>query len=274
MKDYEKTIVDHYRSMASEAGLDESSTMKDTIVREKEIDAILQTLALISRGTKNGRIAEIGCGNGVLLEHLKKENYTNVVGMDYLPEFVALAKSRGLPYPVTQDDVRAMHYESGVFDVVIGERVIINLLDPADQACAFREVRRILRPNGYYLTIEAFEESLLLLNEARAEFGLTPIAMPHHNRWLTEEEWETWTRGSFRRIESFEGTPLTPRNFLSSHYFTSRVVYPLLTELRMQSSKERFAVKERNAHFSRFFGGVLPPHGNYASVQFLCLQAI
>jgi len=269
---YESIVNSHYRDQAREVKLDETSTMPDLVVREKELSAIFATLEAIAPGKRDIRILEIGCGNGVLLQHLHDAGYSQVKGMDYLPEFVALAQSRALPYDVRVEDARSLSYGDGEFDVVIAERVIINLKDAKHQAQAFAETRRVLKRGGYFIAIEAFEDSLINMNEARAEFGLTPVPMPEQNRWFKPSELEAFIEGKFESVCEVNGVAMTPRNFLSSHYFMSRVVHELLAKLRSECP-DGFASKGRNSHFAQFFGHVLPPHGNYAGVQFLCLKA-
>ncbi len=269
---YEQEVQEHYRQQVKSEGLEETSTMPDLVVREKELEAIFHTLQALFGDRKDCRILEIGCGNGGLLEKLHKAGYTELTGMDYLPEFVELANSRRLPAVVSVGDARALEYADDSFDVVIAERVIINLKDSEHQRQAFMELHRVLRKPGYAILIEGFEDAWVQSNAARAEFGLPQVPMPAQNRWYKEGEVENWIAGKMRIITEANGIALTPRNFLSSHYFMSRVVHSMLTHLRAQAP-DHFAAPERNSHFARFFGTVLPPHGNYAPVQFLCLRA-
>lgn len=270
---YEKAVSDHYRTQAQNVGLGSGSTMPDIVIREKEIAAIFHTLSALHGNTKDIVILEIGCGNGVLLDELHKRGYTNVTGMDYLPEFVELAKSRKLPYTVVQGDVRKLDFKDGTFDVVIAERVIINLKDPGHQRAAYAEVRRVTKKGGHAIVLEGFEKALLNMNEARKEFGLSEIPMPSQNRWYKEGELEEWIKGKFEIVTSANGEKLTPRHFLSSHYFMSRVVHAMFTHLR-QNCPDGFKPEERNSHFAHFFGRIMEPHGEYGPVQYVCMKAI
>ena len=263
---YEDIVKLHYLSQVSEKGLDAESTMPDHFVRKKEIETILETLSFLNK--KDLKILEIGCGNGVLLNELYKNNYTSVTGIDFLEEFVKLSKSRNLPYEVKVGDVRSLQFDNESFDVLISERVIINLLDKEHQSKAFSEVRRVLKKKGYFIMFEASEDAWINSNNAREEFGLSKVPMPSQNRWFKENELDSFIDKRFKIIKEINRQKLQPSNVLSSHYFMSRVVHAAI----IKSLAGDIAL--RNTHFTRFFSELLPPQGNYAPVQFYCLEAI
>jgi SAM-dependent methyltransferase len=265
--DYETTVLEHYRSQAEQLGLSELSTMPDAIVREREVDAICRYLERFREAAPPiGRLLEVGCGNGFLLSVLR-ERYPDLelVGIDYSEEMVALAQSRRLDRcDVARGDVRELEFESGAFDVVVSERCVINLLVREDQSAALAEVHRVLRRGGLCVLQEGFSEGLDNLNRARAEFDLDPIPMPFHNLFLHREWFDAVITGLFavRGPRDFGDETLPDFNFLSSHYFMSRVVHAALTRKDV-----------RNSEFVRFFS-FLPPIGNYASVQLLVLERL
>ena len=265
-------VKQHYLDQARALGKAPESTMPDKIVRAREIEAILTTLKTIAAG-KPLRILEIGCGNGTLLDELARAGYRDVVGVDFLPEFVELAKSRGLPFDIRVGDICALPFNDAEFDVVLSERVIINVKDQQGQHTAFHEVRRVLKDGGYIVMIEALEDAWHNLNSARNEFGLEPIPMPAQNRWFKAGELEDYTAGIFSEVTRIQDSTVTPRNFLSSHYFMTRVMHALFWELRKQGP-DQFEGPVRNTHFAQFFALALPPVGNYAPVQFVCMKAV
>lgn len=265
-------VRQHYLDQARALGKAPESTMPDKVVRTREIEAILATLQIIS-AEKSLRILEIGCGNGTLLDHLAREGYRDVVGVDFLPEFVELARSRGLAFDIRVADITALPFNDGEFDVVLSERVIINLKDHGAQRTAFHEVRRVMKEGASLIMIEAFEDGWHNLNAARFEFGLEPIPMPSQNRWFKEGELEDYTQGIFSEVSHLRDSTLPPRNFLSTHYFMSRVVHAVLWELR-KTCPDQFEGPVRNTHFAQFFASALPPCGNYAPVQFVCMKTI
>lgn len=270
----EDDVRRYYQEQAETLGLSPGSTMANRFVREKEIEAILATLAAIAADMeRHTRVLEVGCGNGTLLERLNDAGYRDVVGTDVLDDFVALASSRGLPFEIRQADVRKLPFDEGSFDVVVSERVLVNLMDEAHQRDGLAEIRRVLRRDGYAVLIEAFEDGLQNLNEARAELGLPPTPMSPQNRWFKPGELERSTSGLFTPVSEIGGRQVTARNFLSTHYFVSRVLHALLLSLR-EALPDGFHGPVRNTHFVRLLSSALPAHGNYASIQFVCLRAL
>jgi hypothetical protein len=105
------------------------------------------------------------------------------------------------------------------------------------------------------LFIEAFQSGLDCLNEARAEFDLSPIPPANHNLYLSDEFFS-------RRVDlqpfSDERGQVAP-NFLSTHYFVSRVFHPVILGNRQM---------KRNSHWVNFFSRALAPTiGDYSPVR-------
>jgi len=242
--------------------------MADEIVRTKEIDGIRACFAEVSTRQSNLSALEIGCGNGYLLSLLRPEfPQIHFTGIDYTEKMVDLAKSRNLAdVDVSRGDVTNLKFPNARFDVVISERVIINLLDRADQDRAFAEVARVLKPDGWFLCIEAFTTPLANINAARTELQMPEIRPPHHNRWFSDEEWNAFTASRFEIVSpSAVSAKLPEPNFLSTHYFATRVFHDLLRP-------EGGAI--RNTHFGRFFSATLPNYGDYAPVKFYILRRL
>jgi ubiquinone/menaquinone biosynthesis C-methylase UbiE len=257
---YEATVTSHYEKVAEQHGLSEKSTMEDTTTRRKEIEAITALLDELVQPSSD--LLEIGCGNGVLLDALRKR-YPELplTGRDFSHPMVELAKSRGVTNcDVAHGDVRAMDFESESFDLVVGERVLINLMDREHQWQALGEIARVLRPGGYYVCIEAFKDGLDTLNEARAELGLEPNAEAYHNLWFEEAGFRAEAAKHFELVDT-QDIAGVPQHFLSSYYFVSRVVYPAVTRADVRY----------NTHFVRFFADH-PPRGTYSPIQIFLLR--
>ena len=268
MPDYESIVLEHYRQQAQKLGMGKLCTMPDEIVREREVEAICQYISWFKRADGSiARVLDIGCGNGYTLSVLRRRfSDLALVGVDYSPEMIQLARARGLERcQIEPGDVRSLQFESGAFDIVLSERCIINLMDRGDQQIALHEIHRVLRNRGVCLFIEAFTDGLDNLNRARSEMGLDPIPMPYHNLFLDKEWFLRAVEGLFamRRPSDLGDTTLPDHNFLSSHYFMSRVVHSCLSKVG----------DRRNTEFVKFFS-FLPPIGNYASVQLFVLQKV
>jgi ubiquinone/menaquinone biosynthesis C-methylase UbiE len=242
--------------------------MRDLTVRQREIDAIVASVSFYTQAfgaTTPLRLLDLGCGNGFLLEHLRK-NFAQLtlLGMDYSPDMVALAVARKITNcEIQQGDIRELKYDAESIDIAVSERCIINLLDEEDQAHAFSEVARVMRPSGLFVCIEAFTDGLENLNRAKVELGLMPQNAPYHNRWLGKDEFRRAIDKLFEVIscEERESNQLPLENFLSSHYFVSRVLYPAVTKSEIQY----------NTAFVQFFE-FLEPRGNFSPIQLQLLR--
>lgn len=262
---HDDLILEHYRKQAEAHGLEPVSTMADETTRELEITAILACLRHVVQTFGTLSLLEVGCGNGYLLETIR-EQYPDLrlSGTDYSPDMVTLASSRGIAdCEIRQEDVRALSFASDSFDVVVTERCLINLLDPEAQGRAVAELARVLRPGGFAILVEAFTEGLANLNRARNELGLADNEAPYHNLWFETDRFLSYLDGRFQAVGGNTDGMLPARNFLSSHYFISRVLYPSITKREILY----------NTEFVKFFR-FLPPHGDYSPIQLYFLQKI
>lgn len=263
---YTRTILDHYRQEAELYRDDASSTMRDEITRGREVAGIVRTLEWLQEsGEQFSDLLDVGCGNGYLLEVLRsKMAKLKLDGLEYTPELVQIARDRNVAdCEIRHGDVRELPYGDAAFDVVVTERCVINVMDTDDQARSLREIGRVLRPGGHYICIEAFTDGLAQLNEARTQLGLDENKVPYHNLWFDKGWFLDVVGEQFEVVEPAAGEAdgVPSPNFLSSHYFMSRVVYAALTKADIVY----------NSHFVNFFS-FLPPMGNYCPIQFWILK--
>jgi len=268
-KEYDQTINHHYRQVAQSEGLKPTSTMADTITREKETQAILDYVAhfLANRGSDlPSLILDVGCGNGYTLETLATRfPEAQYLGIEKSDELRALAESRFQDsgnVTILSGDIRDENFTGGkTVDILVCQRVLINLLDPFDQKKALDNlIATVNAPDlrgagGMLVLIEAFSDALGNLNIAREEFDIPPIEPAHHNLYLPE--------GFFNHpsLEPYLLTPeLAPPNFLSTHYFVTRVLHPIFLQ------DHPF---KRNSEFVKFFTQALKENtGDYAPLKF------
>lgn len=262
---YDRVILEHYTREAKEHGLDPASTMLDTVVRDRETQLVVQFSGralerLQARQTAKRRLSvcDMGCGNGYTLEvltrHFPEQMFT---GFEFTASLRELAKarfSRMANVSILPGDIRRLRGYDDRFDVVICQRVLINLLHRRDQYTALRHLIRLLRPGGFLLSIEAYVEPLENLNAARAEFGLAPLKMARHNLYLRSSV--------FDRERSLEPVPdMAAPNFLSSHFFVARLLHPVAL------GTDRPFI--RNSHFVRFLSASLDGRaiGDYSPIK-------
>lgn len=89
-----------------------------------------------------GRVLDIGCGSGALLEKLRELGW-QVEGIDFDPIVVQPALAKGLSVHV--GTLQEQRFEDETFDAVVMIHVIEHVHDPIE---LLREVRRILKSGG------------------------------------------------------------------------------------------------------------------------------
>ncbi|MFQ6029781.1 MAG: class I SAM-dependent methyltransferase [Dehalococcoidia bacterium] len=272
-REYDQTILEHYNTQAQEHGLEPTSTMLDVTVRQRETALVQRFVGLAVKflrrqgNTDEITVCDVGCGNGSTLQALR-DDFPNLglQGIEFTPALRELAQTRHRDDPkvrVSPGDVRDLKEFNDQFDIVVCQRVLINLLDAADQQLGLRQLARIARSGGFLLSIEAFDGPLANLNDARGEFGYPPLPPAYHNLYLPTDFYSAEPA-----LVEVEGPSLDrdlpvdflPHNFLSSHFFVSRVLHPLAL-----GPEGQFI---RNSHFVRFFTEAFNrPVGDYAPIK-------
>lgn len=259
----EAYIQNHYKSIATNFGLSGSSTIQDPFIRKSEIEFFISEIRKIKQDQKNDKlsIVDIGCGNGYLLSELSKEfpSFT-LHGLEFNPELCQLAKSRELPNAQIiegscKDPGALDNILSEPADIIITERVIINLLSWKQQALALRNIASWIKDGGHYLLAESFKEPWFELNAARREMKIPEIPVSNHNRYLNHKLPKYLIELDLTRIETE-----MPANYLSSHFYLSRVAHSYI---------KPSGGRKKETHFVNFFDRAIPPAiGNYSPILF------
>lgn len=264
----DQIIQSHYKIQAEKHKDAPTSTMEDLIIRKKELDSIFSFFNLPSVKKANAKVLEVGCGNGYALEQLANQfSQASFHGLDFSHDLLNFATKRKIPNAeFSQGDVRKLTFENNSFDIVYTERCLINLLNWEDQQLALKEIARVLKSGGYYFMVESFTDGFDNLNKARNELGLDSIPVAHHNLYFDKTAFRNFIEpifsiGNPKLLGEADETKLAS-NFLSSHYFTARVLHPLLT---------KGDPNLKNTEFVKFFS-FLPPSGEYAPIQAFILQ--
>jgi SAM-dependent methyltransferase len=268
---YDTTIKKHYQKVAEDCGSSATSTMADELTRQYETEAILQfvsaSLKMLQKESlkRKATIMDIGCGNGYTLEKIiERYPEQHYVGIEHSDDLRTLASSRfegNDNVNILEGDIRDPHFaEADSVDILLCQRVLINLLDLEDQRSALNNIIEVVssprtsQSGGTLLFIEAFSSYLANLNKARAELDLPPIPPAHHNLYLPDNFFDT------PRLRPFVTDDfLIPPNFLSTHYFVTRVFYPLFIQNKPL---------KRNTEFVRFFSAALKENiGDYSPLR-------
>lgn len=96
---------------------------------------------------KTARILEVGSGNGRLLEHYHERGF-DIVGVEINPQGIEEIRARNPALRVFPVDSALLPFADGAFDVVLSFDVFEHL---PDTKLHLAQVRRVLRPGGYYL---------------------------------------------------------------------------------------------------------------------------
>lgn len=276
--DYDPIVSRHYDKAAAEHGIAPSSTMPDEITRSKESETILRFVETVARGRKArgtaGKkllIADVGCGNGYTLSRLATALPGHrFVGIEFNDNLRSLAERQlaGIrSAKILSGDLRdvdSIALAKGSVDVLVCQRVLINLLDIEHQRAGLETIVGLVKPGGALLFIEAFASGQRLLNDARAEFGLTEIRPVPHNMYLPDDFFE---HKALRALDLAKAG--IRENLLSTHYFVTRVLHDVAL---MAAGRDGFI---RNSHFVRFFTAALPDAiGNYSPLRIRTFEKV
>ena len=258
IKNYDLEIKRHYDTVAETEKDAASSTMADMYVRENETMFIQSQITnyisnhlhfksstsySIGKRIDNipPHILDVGCGNGYTLQALSLKFPEFILqGIEFNDSLRKIANTRFAEskIEVNKGDIRVQNsLPKENVDILICQRVLINLLDQNDQKIALNNIIGSVKPGGLLLFIECFESGLNNLNSAREEFNLEKLAPAHHNLYLHDD---------FFQHPSLKVLDLSHSEMFSSHYFISRVLHQSF----LNSTNQKF---QRNSHFVSFF---------------------
>ncbi len=212
---------------SKQAGGGRYATSRDTNMRELEIDFIISSIKAFKPGTP--RIVDLGCGNGYTTLRMASEIDAKVTGIDFAESLIADTPELARELGVTNmpdfrvGDITTLPVPDGSFDVVVTERVLLNMTSVESQRAMLDKIHAMLAPGGLYIMVEGNRDGLAKLNETREALGLVAIPDRGHGNVgslkFEEDEFENMTAGKF--------TTLDTRNF-GTYFLISRVVHPKL----------------------------------------------
>ena len=98
--------------------------------------------SILTNGVEGKRVLDLGCGTGLLLKPLRRNN-AHAVGVDLSATMLFLASTGGAG-PVAQARAEGIPFREESFDVVVS-RQMLHYTREAEVLC---EVRRVLKPGG------------------------------------------------------------------------------------------------------------------------------
>ena len=103
---------------------------------------------------------EVGCGNGAVSKHMAQKYSLNVTGVDIDPEQVQLATKNANDTPNVRflaADATSLPCQDNDFDIVLSSGVMHHIANWLD---ALGEIRRVLRPKGYFIYYDLIYKQL------------------------------------------------------------------------------------------------------------------
>ena len=231
-----QAIREYWEERAKENATTPEATTNDVYLRELEISTLAQTLSNLNLKT-GATVLDVGCGDGyttvAVAEALPGLRFT---GVDYSENMIAIAKGRVADSEQLKGRVKFAMGDAtdldktcgdATYDAVTSDRCLINLESKEDQARAIAQVAKHTRPGGHYIAIENFNEGQDEMNRLRASVGLPEIPVRWHNLFFDEAE--------FRRLAEPFFDDIQFKEFSSSYYFATRVIYSAMCQMRGES---------------------------------------
>lgn len=226
-------IKEYWENRAKQYLIKPAATTDDVYLRELEINTLVQTLNEIAI-SKNARLLDVGCGDGYSTLKLAQEfPDLTFFGIDYSENMVKSACVRLESHPGLRSRIEFMVGDvnelvkvlgDSAYDITLSDRCLINLDSVESQFHALAQIAEHTKPGGYYIAIENFMEGHENMNKARSTVGLPEIPVRWHNLYFKELEFA-------RCAESFfEG--IIFKDFSSSYYFATRVIYSAMCQMR------------------------------------------
>lgn len=98
-----------------------------------------------------GKILEVGCGEGLFLRKLLDANpRCHAYGVDNWPEALSKAQQRlsGKPVSLSKGNIMHLPFPEGYFDAVVCINVFVNMKDKEEARLAIEEMSRVCKPGG------------------------------------------------------------------------------------------------------------------------------
>lgn len=170
-------------------------------------------------GLEGRRVADIGCGGGILAEAMARVG-AEVTGIDLAQGAITAARAHAAEHGIAVDyreqSAEALAAEqAGTFDVVTCMEMLEHVPDPAAvvTACA-----RLARPGGtiVFSTINRTRRAWLeAIVGAEYVLGLLPRGTHHFDRLIRPSELARWARAAGLEVGATEGLTYNP---VTRHY--------------------------------------------------------
>lgn len=93
------------------------------------------------------KVLDLGCGNGRLLEILKKKDI-DYIGLDASKELLKIASKKYPEYKFLIGDVLDLPFDNNTFDIIFSIAVLHSIPGEESRLKAFSEIKRVLKKDG------------------------------------------------------------------------------------------------------------------------------
>ncbi|MEI6264178.1 MAG: class I SAM-dependent methyltransferase [Sphingobacteriia bacterium] len=147
IENYEKISQDHLTHLAEQG---ENPFMSEEYWQSLEAVTLKQIVTILKPGDK---ILDVGVGLGRLLSQI--ELSVDKFGVDISKSYLSEAKAKGIN--VCLSKIEELPYHDNLFDVIVTTDVLEHVFDL--NQCV-KEIKRVLKPNGYLIVRVPYREDL------------------------------------------------------------------------------------------------------------------
>lgn len=168
---------------------------------------------LIPRFVPEGRLLELGCGNGETLNKLRDLGWRNLYGVEMSDVAARLARRSGFTVMTTTIEAALETYPDGWFDAIVAEMVLEHLVNPFE---VVQQIARKLKPGGEFLFSTVIRDSI----DGRI-FGRYGVCydFPRHMVFFRKRDLNELLLPDFDRLQSWHQN--TPIDFQRPAYLRS-----------------------------------------------------
>lgn len=171
----------------------------DSNLHELEIAAALRHLM------PTDCLADVGCGNGeATVRYAQKVR--QCIGLERSAHMRRQAERHAASANTTnvafrEFDILTSPIPEGEFDVLVSQRMLINLASWNEQMEGIRNLHRMLKVGGRAILIENTNDGFQAMNQLRVDMGLAPVPQHWHNRFFDDDEFASFIRGGFQLLD-------------------------------------------------------------------------
>jgi SAM-dependent methyltransferase len=168
---------------------------------------------LIPRFVPEGRLLELGCGNGQTLRKLRDLGWRDLYGVELSESASRIARRSGFTVESATVERALESYPDEWFDAIVAEMVLEHLVNPFT---AVQQIARKLKPGGEFLFSTVIRDSI----DGRI-FGRYGVCydFPRHMVFFRKRDLNDMLQSGFDRIQSWHHS--TPIDFQRPAYLRS-----------------------------------------------------